>query len=119
MTTALTTSTVHSADGTAINYRTTGAGAGLIIVPGALSDATDYAELADALAADFTVHTIERRGRGGSGPQGPDYGIETECADLAAVRKATGSRYVFGHSFGGLVALEAARRDADIAKLAL
>lgn len=75
--------------------------------------------MADALAARFTVHTIQRRGRDGSGPQGPEYGIATECADLAAVRAATGARYIFGHSYGGLVALEAARRDPDITKLAV
>src|ERR1044071_8055148 len=63
---------VNSADGTPISYRTTGTGPGLIIVPGALALATDFDRLAAALAARFTVHTIERRGRGASGPQGDD-----------------------------------------------
>jgi hypothetical protein len=31
--------------------------------------AADYAAFARALAEHFTVHTIERRGRGESGPQ--------------------------------------------------
>lgn len=53
-----------------ISYRTTGTGPGLVIVPGALALATDFDRLAAALAARFTVHTIERRGRGASGPQG-------------------------------------------------
>ncbi|HTF07839.1 MAG TPA: alpha/beta hydrolase [Asanoa sp.] len=119
MPTALAPSTVHSADGTRINYLTTGAGPSVLVVPGALNDAGDYAALADALAAHFTVHTIQRRGRGGSGPQGANYSIETECADLSAVRAATDARFVFGHSFGGLVALEAARRDPEIKKLAV
>ena len=48
MTTALAPSTVHSADGTPINYRTTGAGPGVLVVPGALNDASDYAALATA-----------------------------------------------------------------------
>jgi pimeloyl-ACP methyl ester carboxylesterase len=113
------TRTVRSVDGTPISYHTTGTGADVVVVPGALSDAADYAALADALAAYFTVHTMDRRGRGGSGPQGDGYGMTAECADLAAVRAATGARYVFGHSYGGLVALEAARRDPGIAKLAL
>jgi pimeloyl-ACP methyl ester carboxylesterase len=65
------------------------------------------------------VHTIQRRGRPGSGPLGDQYGIATECDDVAAVRAATGARYVFGHSYSGLIALEAARRDPGIAKLAL
>jgi pimeloyl-ACP methyl ester carboxylesterase len=111
--------TVHSADGTTISYHTTGTGPHVLVIPGALNDANDYTALANALAAHFTVHTIQRRARTGSGPQGNEYGIATECADLAAVRAATGARYVFGHSYGGLVALEAARRDPGIAKLAL
>jgi pimeloyl-ACP methyl ester carboxylesterase len=116
---ALAARTVSSADGTTISYHTTGTGPGVLVVPGALNDAADYTALADALAAHFTVHTVQRRGRAGSGPQGPGYSIAAECADLAAVRAATGARYVFGHSYGGLVALEAARRDPNIAKLAL
>ncbi|MBY8870254.1 alpha/beta hydrolase [Micromonospora sp. PLK6-60] len=119
MLTTPATHTVRSADGTTIAYHTTGTGPDLLIVPGALSDAADFATLAEALADTFTVHTVQRRGRRGSGPLGPGYGIEAECADLAAVRAATGARYVFGHSFGGLVALEAARRDHDISKLAV
>ncbi len=111
--------TARSADGTTIAYHTTGTGPGVLVIPGALSEAADYTALAAALAADFTVHTVQRRGRRGSGPQGDQYGIATECDDLAAVRAATGARYVFGHSYGGLIALEAARRDPGIAKLAL
>ncbi|KKJ94214.1 alpha/beta fold hydrolase [Micromonospora sp. HK10] len=119
MSTTSAVRTVRSADGTTIAYHTTGAGPDLLIVPGALSDAADFTGLAEALAGSFTVHTVQRRGRRGSGPLGPGYGMEVECADLAAVRAATGARYVFGHSFGGLVALEAARRDRHIAKLAV
>lgn len=65
-----------------------------------------------ALAPAFTVHVIDRRGRGGSGPQGADYRIERELEDLLAVQARTGAAAVFGHSYGGLVALEAARRSA-------
>jgi len=116
--TAPAVQSVRSADGTTISYHTTGTGPDLLVIPGALNDASDYADLATALAPHFTVHTIQRRDRTGSGPQGPDYSIATGCADLAAVRAATGARYLFGHSYGGLVALEAARRNPDIDKLA-
>lgn len=101
-------SETRSQDGTLIRYLSVGAGPGLIVVPGALKTAADYAELARALAGRFTVHVVERRGRGGSGPQGPDYGIHRECQDLAAVRAATCADFIFGHSYGGLVVLEAA-----------
>jgi pimeloyl-ACP methyl ester carboxylesterase len=119
MPTALATRAVRSADGTTISYHTTGTGPDVLVIPGALNDAAGYTALAGALAAHFTVHTVQRRGRGGSGPQGDGYGMAAECADLAAVRAATGARYVFGHSYGGLVALEAARRDPGIARLAV
>jgi pimeloyl-ACP methyl ester carboxylesterase len=71
--------------------------------------AADYAAFARALAERFTVHTIERRGRGESGPQGDDYSIVKECEDVLAVRAATGASLLVGHSYGGLVALEVTR----------
>ncbi|WP_405770381.1 alpha/beta fold hydrolase [Streptomyces sp. NBC_01538] len=99
-----------SADGTVISYRSQGSGPGLLVVPGALGVAADFDGLAAQLAHHFTVHVIDRRGRGGSGPQGDDYGVDAECADIEAVREVTGARNVFGHSFGGFLTLEAALR---------
>jgi pimeloyl-ACP methyl ester carboxylesterase len=84
----------------------------MVLVGGVLSAGTDYMALAHALSGEFEVHVMERRGRPGSGPQRPDHSLEDECADLAAITAATGAASVFGHSFGGLVALEAARRQA-------
>jgi pimeloyl-ACP methyl ester carboxylesterase len=57
------------------------------------------------------AHLMDRRGRGSSGPQGSDYSIEQECEDLKAVVAATNATAVFGHSYGGLIALESARRE--------
>lgn len=104
----LTTGVVTSADGTAVEYLSVGQGPGVIVVPGALALASDFTAFAHLLAARYTVHIIQRRGRGGSGPQGERYGIERECEDVEAVRVRTGARLIFGHSFGGLVALRAA-----------
>ena len=104
------TSTVLSHDGTVIAYQSIGHGPGLVIVGGVLSSAADYLPLARALAEDHEVHVMQRRGRPGSGRQRPGHGIEDECADLAAVVANTGAIATFGHSFGGLVALETARR---------
>jgi pimeloyl-ACP methyl ester carboxylesterase len=111
--------TVRSADGTTISYFTTGRGEPLIVVPGALSTAAKYASFAAALGQTHTVHTIERRGRGLSGPQGRDYGIVKECQDLVAVQEATKSARIFGHSYGGLIALETARNRSAILKVAV
>ncbi|MGW0518727.1 alpha/beta fold hydrolase [Crossiella sp. NPDC003009] len=103
------TSTVSSADGTTISYQTLGTGPGLIVLGGALRTAADYTPLASALARSCTVHLVERRGRGASGPLGPQYSLASEVADLRAVQAATGARLAFGHSYGGLVVLETAR----------
>ena len=99
-----------SADGTTISYLSVGTGPGLVLVGGVLSSASTYVPLAEALAGDFTVHVMNRRGRPPSGPQRPGHSIDNECADLVAVAMATHARGAFGHSFGGLVSLETARQ---------
>lgn len=101
--------TVVSADGTTISYRTMGDGPGVIVVGGGLKTSEDYLPLAYALAGSFTVHVVDRRGRGASGPQGPQYALSNEVEDVLAVQTATGARLAFGHSYGGLVVLETAR----------
>lgn len=110
---------VTSADGTTISYLSIGAGPGVIVLPGALTVAADYADLARGLAAHFTVHVVDRRGHGASGPQGAQYSVEKEVADVAAVRTGTGAHFLFGHSFGGFVGLEAARRQPEFTRIAL
>ena len=114
-----TASTVLSADGTTISYLTVGSGPSVIVIPGALSMAANYAAFAHALAERFTVHTIERRGRGESGPQGDDYSITKECEDVLALQAETGSSFLVGHSFGGFVALEVARNNPSFTKIAV
>jgi pimeloyl-ACP methyl ester carboxylesterase len=97
----ITCSTVRSLDGTSIAYFSLGAGDGVVVIGGSLSTGRDYLPFAAALARSFAVHVIERRGRGASGPQGADYGIDKELQDLLAVRAATGAAAVFGHSYEG------------------
>ena len=109
----------YSRDGTAVCYRTIGTGPAIVVVPGALGMATDFDTFARHLADRFTVHTVDRRGRGKSGPQGDEYSIEKECEDIRAVCEATKATFLFGHSFGGFVVLETARRDSRIQKLAV
>jgi pimeloyl-ACP methyl ester carboxylesterase len=118
-TTRSTVSTVRSSDGTTMSYLSVGSGPAMIVVPGALSRASDYAAFARQLSEHFTVHTIERRGRGQSGPQGIDYSIIKECEDVHALQYKTGASLLVGHSFGGLVALEVARNNQTLAKVAV
>jgi pimeloyl-ACP methyl ester carboxylesterase len=110
---------VVSKDGTRIGYMSVGQGPSVLVIPGVLSMATDYEAFAEALGEHFAVHTIERRGRGDSGPQGPDYSILKECEDVLAVSAETGASLLVGHSYGGLVALEVARGYSGFKRLAL
>jgi len=116
---AVETGFVESADGTTIAYRAIGSGPPVIVISGALAVARDFDGFAQALGARFSVHTIERRGRGESGDRPDAYSILRECEDVAALEAATGATYVFGHSFGGLVALEHARMSGVCTKVAV
>ena len=109
--------TVLSTDGTLIAYHRTGAGPALILAVGAFCDRTTTANLAPLLAPHFTVYEYDRRGRGASG-DGPDYSIDREVDDLAAlIAEAGGSALVYGHSSGAALALEAAARGVPITGL--
>ena len=113
------TSTV-SADGTRIAYEVTGDGPPLVIVDGAMCyrDSGPSRSLAAELAADFTVYTYDRRGRG----ETPDaeFTPEREIEDLESiVKEAGGTAYVFGASSGAMLALEAANAGVGATKLAM
>lgn len=106
---------VRSPDGAPIAVFESGAiGAPpLILVHGAAADHTTFRVVGPMLGGRFRVHAIDRRGRGASG-DGAHYAIEREYEDVAAVadeiHAATGMAVdVVGHSYGGRVALGAAR----------
>ncbi|WP_219514633.1 alpha/beta fold hydrolase [Nonomuraea ceibae] len=111
--------TVISRDGTPIACHSTGTGPALVLVVGAFNDHSTGTQLAGRLAAAFTVHTYDRRGRGDSGDLAP-YTVECELDDLDAVIDAAGgAAAVFGYSSGALLALHAAARGSAITRLAL
>jgi pimeloyl-ACP methyl ester carboxylesterase len=91
-----------------VDVVTTGTGPGLVVIPGTTRRARHYQALADALADTYTVHVVERRGRGKSPAQGDGYGLDVEITDVLEVLEETKSRQVFGHSYGGLIALHVA-----------
>lgn len=55
--------TAISRDCTNISFLSAVKGSGVIVIPGVLSMASDYSDFALALANNFTVHILERRGR--------------------------------------------------------
>lgn len=112
--------TVISKDGTPIAFDQFGHGPALILVAGATVTRLAEASLAAALAPHFTVFAYDRRGKGDSGDTAP-YAVEREVEDIEVlITEAGGSAYVFGHSSGAMLALEAARLlGGKIEKLAL
>jgi pimeloyl-ACP methyl ester carboxylesterase len=107
-------SKVISKDGTTIVFDRSGQGPALIMVTGALADRAAVARSNAAagennLSRYFTVFAYDRRGRGESGDTLP-YAVEREVEDIdALITEAGGSAFVFGHSSGAVLALEAAR----------
>ena len=102
--------TISSPDGTKIVYDSEGAGPALILIDGAMCTRSSGAkpELAGLLARHFTVYSYDRRGRGDSGDTLP-YAADREIEDIEAlIDDAGGTAYIFGHSSGGCLALEAA-----------
>ncbi len=112
--------TVTSKDGTTIAYDQMGEGPALILVGGATTTRSDTRSLAEALAGHCTVFNYDRRGRGDSGDTAP-YAVEREVEDIEAlIEVAGGTAYLFGHSSGGVLALETARRrPGKVTKLAI
>lgn len=114
-------SSVRSADGTTIAFERSGAGPALILIDpaGGYRGFGPLRSLATLLAANFTVYTYDRRGRGDSTDTLP-YAVEREVDDLAAlIDEAGGSACVYAVSSGALLALHAAASGLPIAKLAL
>lgn len=113
---------VNSKDGTRIVFDRQGDGPALIVVDGALCTRSSGSkpELVNLLAPDFTVYSYDRRGRGDSGDTTP-YAVAREIEDIAAlIDDAGGTAYLYGHSSGAALALEAAATlGTSIKKLAM
>src|SRR4051794_40294025 len=90
----------------------------MVAVHGAGSARWSFDVLRSHLEDHFTFMAIDRRGRGES-TDAPDYSLDRECDDVAAVVRDAGEGAVlFGHSYGGLVAAGAALR-LELPRLAL
>jgi pimeloyl-ACP methyl ester carboxylesterase len=99
---------VTSADGTRIAYTIDGSGPAVILTTGSLDDGSENTPLAAELSRWFRVVNYARRGRGESG-DGPEYSVDREIEDVAALIGAAGGRAVlYGVSTGGALALATA-----------
>jgi pimeloyl-ACP methyl ester carboxylesterase len=120
--TSATFSTIRSADGTTIAFERHGAGPPLVLIGGAFNDRRSQVAgvpLAELLADDFSVYAYDRRGRGDSSDT-PPYGVQREVEDLSALVAEIGEPvFMWGHSSGAALALEAAAAGLPVSKLAI
>jgi len=104
--------TITSKDGTKIAYDVYGSGPALIYITGAscFRNFMPIVQDAKAFGKAFTVYNYDRRGRGDSGNTLP-WSVEREVDDIEALINAAGGKaYIYGHSSGAVLALEAAMR---------
>jgi len=105
---------VDSPGGVHIQYRVYGRGEPLVVLIHGWSCDSNYwaAQVAD-LKTRYTVVTVDLAGHGGSGANRSDWSMPAFAADVAAVVEALKDHpqvVLVGHSMGGPVAVEAARR---------
>lgn len=103
----------NSTDGVHIQYRVYGEGEpALILIHCWACDSNYWSAQIAPLKAKYTVVTVDLTGHGGSGRNRTEWTMERYGDDVAAVaREIENPRIILvGHSMGGPVALEAARR---------
>jgi pimeloyl-ACP methyl ester carboxylesterase len=103
---------VRSPDGTLLAVWVQGDGPPLVMVHGSMCDHSRFDPLLPELTNDFTIFAVDRRGFGASG-DAPNYALEREFEDVAAVVDAVAARSdapvaLWGHSYGANCALGAA-----------
>jgi pimeloyl-ACP methyl ester carboxylesterase len=111
---------VVSRDGSSVGFESIGSGPPMVLVHGGTADSHRWDPVADKLAKRFTVHILDRRGRGMSTEESEPYDIAREGEDVAAVVEAVGEDvFVVGHSYGALCSLEAALVTGAIGRMVL
>ena len=105
--------TTRAPDGVQLSYDVRGKGdTALVFVHCWACDRTYWKEQVDVFATDYRVVTLDLGGHGKSGDNRLDWTIASLGADVKAVMDAVGVKkaILVGHSMGGPVALDAARR---------
>jgi pimeloyl-ACP methyl ester carboxylesterase len=107
---------VTEPDGVHIEYRTYGKGdPAIILVHGWATDANYWNAQFDPLKAKYTVVAVDLAGHGASTRSRTDWSMDKYGEDVATVARTLPNQQIIlvGHSMGGTVALEAARRIGD------
>lgn len=110
---------VISKDGTEIGFTKRGSGPPLVLVHGTTAEHSRWDPIIPYFENQFTIYAVDRRGRGMSGDS-PEYSIDKEAEDIAAVIKSIDDQvFLLGHSHGAIVSLEASLLTKGIKKLIL
>lgn len=97
-------------DGVDIAVHSRGEGPGVLLVHGTACDHRVWGRVAHRLAESYTVHALDRRGRGESG-DASDWSLDLDIDDVAAITEKLGHEVpIVGHSLGAILALEAGLR---------
>jgi pimeloyl-ACP methyl ester carboxylesterase len=101
--------------GARLHHFVRGSGPLLVLVAGGHGDTTVTDALANHLADRYTVLTYDRRGLSGSTTEEPARTVATHADDLSLLLATvtTEPAYVYGSSYGGLIALELTMRHPD------
>ncbi len=106
--------TLIDVDGTTVHALTTGSGPDLVMLHGASGNLRDYTfALIDALKDDFRITAFDRPGLGWTDPAGITPQAQARLLQNAALSIGVQNPIVFGHSFGGAVALAWALEKPD------
>src|SRR5262245_42159320 len=114
---------ILSSDGTRIAVWVHGTGPAIVMVHGSIADHTTFDPLVAVLGEQMTTYAMDRRGFGASGDT-PDYSIERDFDDVAAVIDAVAARTggpvtLWGHADGANCAMGGAARSESVARLVL
>lgn len=110
---------VPAPDGVPLHYSSYGAGSpALVFVHGISCDQSYWREQVSPFSMDFRVVTIDLAGHGESGLGRKEWSMDAYGGDVSSVIEALDLQSVvlIGHSMGGAVILEAARRLQDRVK---
>ena len=92
-----------SHDGTLLRYSRIGAGPALIFIHGSIDTSASWLEVAQLLSRQVMSYLYDRRNHG------ENYSLQKEVEDVDAILNVAGSEAtLFGHSYGAIIALQAA-----------
>ena len=114
---------IDAVDGMPLAVWEHGDGPAIVMVHGSIADHTTFDPFVAVLGEQMTTYSMDRRGFGATGDT-PEYSIERDFEDVAAVVDAVAARTggpvaLWGHSYGANCAMGGAARSDNVGHLVL